>query len=162
MAEHRYETTTTWTGDQGSGTADFRAYRRHHVTVADGRPPIAGSSDPVFRGDADRWNPELLLVASLSQCHLLWYLHRCSASGVVVTGYVDRAEGRMLEGADGGGRFTEVVLRPVVTVAEADMVARAEALHEEASGLCFIANSMNFPVRHEPRVEVGQGRETQT
>jgi len=151
---HRYETETTWRGNRGSGTADYRAYDRAFDTLADGRPPVPGSSDPIFRGDASRWNPELLLVAALSQCHLLSYLHRCAVNRVVVLGYVDAAVGEMVETADGGGRFTEVVLRPVVTVESPAMVQRAEELHDEAAELCFIARSVNFPVRHEPRVVV--------
>ena len=151
---HTYETETTWTGDRGTGTSSFRGYDRRFDTLAAGRPPIAGSSDPAFRGDAERWNPELLLVAALSQCHLLWYLHRCSVSDVVVTGYRDRAAGVMAEDDDGGGHFEEVVLRPVVTVAEQAMVERTEALHGEAAALCFVAASVNFPVRHEPRTVV--------
>lgn len=137
---HSYATTTTWT--EG----------RAHETVAAGRPVLLSSSDPAFRGDASRWNPELLLVSALSQCHLLWYLHLCADAGVVVTGYVDAAEGTMVEGADGGGRFEEVVLRPAVTVAEAAIVDRALSLHERAHELCFIARSVNFHVRHEPTV----------
>ncbi len=147
---HTYETETTWTGDRGEGTASFRAYDRLFDTSAPGRPPIAGSSDPSFRGNPERWNPELLLVAALSQCHLLWFLHRCAVSDVVVTGYRDRAVGVMVEDADGGGRFAEVVLRPEVTVAGAASDERIEALHREANALCFIAASVNFPVRHEP------------
>jgi organic hydroperoxide reductase OsmC/OhrA len=154
-SEHRYEVETVWRGDRGRGTADYRAYDRAYETSAPGRPLIAGSSDPVFRGDEERWNPELLLVAALSQCHLLSYLHRCAVSGVQVTGYADSAIGTMEETPDGGGRFTEVVLRPEVTVASPGTVGRAEELHEEAAELCFIASSVNFPVRHEPRVIVG-------
>jgi organic hydroperoxide reductase OsmC/OhrA len=148
---HTYETHSIWNGDRGEGTADYRAYDRTYDTTASGRPAIAGSSDPAFRGDRERWNPELLLVAALSQCHMLSYLHRCAVAGVVVTGYEDAAEGVMVETPDGGGRFEDVVLRPVVTVAEAGMVEQAQALHEEAAALCFIAASVNFPVRHEPR-----------
>ena len=151
---HNYETTTTWTGNHGEGTAGYRAYDRAHQTETTGRPPIAASSDPAFRGDSHRWNPELLLVAALSQCHMLSYLHRCAVSGVVVTGYVDTASGSMVETANGGGHFEEVVLRPAVTVASADMLAHAHELHEEASELCFIASSVNFPVRHEPEIGV--------
>ena len=152
--EHHYEVQTTWRGDRGRGTADYRAYDRSYDTTAPDRPVIAGSSDPAFRGDKERWNPELLLVAALSQCHLLWYLHRCAVGGVTVTDYVDTAHGVMVESPDGGGHFTEVVLRPAVTVEASEMVARAEELHEEASQLCFIASSVRFPVRHEPRVVV--------
>jgi organic hydroperoxide reductase OsmC/OhrA len=151
---HSYATHTVWTGDRGEGTAGYRGYARTHDTSAPGRPAIPSSSDPAFRGDADRWNPELLLVAALSQCHMLSYLHRCAIGGVVVTGYEDTAEGVMSETEDGGGHFDEVVLRPLVTVAEAGMAERAQELHHEAAQLCFIAASVNFPVRHEPRALV--------
>ena len=153
---HRYELSSVWTGDRGRGTADYRAYDRRYDTDSPGRPTIAGSSDPAFRGDAQRWNPELLLVAALSQCHLLSYLHRCAVGGVIVTGYADTAVGTMVEDADDGGRFAEVVLRPVVTVAHASMVERATRLHHEASKRCFIASSVNFPVRHEPQIVVSE------
>ncbi|HEY2575817.1 MAG TPA: OsmC family protein [Streptosporangiaceae bacterium] len=157
---HNYHVRTTWTGNRGEGTAGYRAYDRdHEVTAgaADGAPeppPIAGSSDPAFRGDPTRWNPEQLLTASLSQCHMLWYLHLCAAAGVVVTGYSDEAQGTMLE-ATGGGRFTEVILRPRVTVTSPDMIEQAVSLHEQANQKCFIANSVIFPVRHEPVVVAG-------
>ena len=152
--EHHYTTQLRWTGNRGEGTAHYRAYDRDHVLSADGKPEIPGSSDPSFRGNPQRYNPEELLVASLSSCHMLWYLHLCAVNGVVVVDYQDLAEGVMIETADGGGRFTTVVLRPVVTVREAGMVEKAMGLHHEAHSLCFIANSMNFPVRHEPVVEI--------
>ncbi len=148
---HHYEVATTWTGNRGEGTTGYRTFDRSYDSSAVGRPTLHGSSDPAFRGDPERWNPELLLVAALSQCHLLWYLHLCAEAGVVVTGYRDKAHATMVEDA-AGGRFTEVVLRPVVTVADAGSVERARALHADASTRCFIASSVNFPVRHEPVV----------
>jgi organic hydroperoxide reductase OsmC/OhrA len=151
---HSYRVAVTWTGNDGAGTATYRAYRRDHVVSAEGRPAIDGSSDPAFRGDRGRWNPEQLLVVSLSQCHMLWYLHLCAEAGVVVVDYRDEAEGTMAENADGSGQFTSVTLRPVVAVAEAPMVERATALHHEVTSRCFIARSVNFPVRHEPAVSV--------
>lgn len=151
---HRYEVSVLWTGDRGQGATDYRAYGREHEVTADGRPPIPGSSEPAFRGDPSRWNPEQLLVASLSQCHLLWYLHLCTASGVVVVAYEDHPQGVMTETDDGGGHFTEVALAPVVTVADASMTEAALELHGRAHELCFIANSVNFPVRHMPEVRV--------
>ncbi|MDH6578449.1 OsmC family protein [Kitasatospora sp. MAP5-34] len=150
---HTYTTQVTWTGNTGSGTSGYRSYERAHEVSADGRPAIPGSSDPSFRGDPTRWNPEQLLLASLSQCHLLWYLHYCSVNGVVVTSYVDEPVGTMAETAD-GGHFTEAVLRPRIEVAEASMAERAVTLHTDAHRSCFIANSVNFPVRHEPTVTV--------
>ena len=157
---HSYDVTVVWTGNRGSGTSGYREYGRdHEVTVSGdeagdaGRPqPIAGSSDSAFRGDPGRWNPEQLFTAALAQCHMLSYLHACAAAGIVVTGYADEAHGTMTETTDGGGHFIEVVLRPRVTVASPDMVAKAAGLHREAHQKCFIASSVNFPVRHEPVV----------
>ncbi|MFB9238246.1 OsmC family protein [Plantactinospora siamensis] len=152
---HQYTATVVWTGARETGTTNYRAYGREHVVSGDGKADIAGSSDPAFRGDPARWNPEELLLASLAQCHLLAYLHLCATNGVVVTAYVDRPRGTMTETPDGGGRFTEVVLRPEVTVTDAAMTDKAAQLHERAHELCFIANSVNFPVRHEPTVRSG-------
>ena len=155
---HRYDLTMTWTGNRGTGTSGYRDYGRNHEIGAEGRPLLEGSSDPTFHGDKTRWNPELELVAALSQCHMLSYLHVCTTAGVVVTAYEDEPYGVMAETDDGGGHFTEVLLRPRVTVADAAMTARARELHEEASAKCFIASSVNFPVRHEPEVTAAGGK----
>ncbi|GAB7031417.1 OsmC family protein [Streptomyces sp. NPDC021749] len=152
--EHHYRTTVTWTGNNGTGTSNYRAYGRDHEVSAEGPPPLPGTADPAFRGTADRWNPEQLLLASLAQCHMLSYLALCALAGVVVTGYADDAAGTMAEDGRGSGHFTEVVLRPRVEVASTDDVERARALHVDAHEKCFIANSVNFPVRHEPEVTV--------
>jgi organic hydroperoxide reductase OsmC/OhrA len=149
--QHRYDVTVTWTGNQGTGTSGYRDYARDHEIAAAGKPPIAGSSDPAFRGDKARYNPEDMLVAALSSCHMLWYLHLCAGGGVVVTRYVDRAAGRMEEWADGGGHFTLVTLRPEIALAPGADLAKARAFHEEAHRKCFIAHSVNFPVACEPR-----------
>jgi len=151
--QHRYATRTDWTGNLGEGTNSYRAYSRDHVISAAGRPELQGSSDPAFRGDASRWNPEDLLVGSLSSCHMLWYLHLCAQAMITVLAYHDDAAGTMVED-DGGGRFTHAVLRPVATIAAGGDAALASALHEEAHRLCFIANSVNFPVTIEPTVLV--------
>lgn len=153
--EHRYRIRVRWTGNRGTGTSAYRAYARDHTVEADGKPPIPGSSDPAFRGDPARWNPEDLLVAALSACHQLWYLHLCAAAGVIVTAYEDAAEGTMVEEADGGGRFTDVVLRPRVTVAPGSDAELALRLHGAAHRLCFVARSVNFEVRCEAEVVVG-------
>lgn len=147
---HSYETTVTWTGNTGSGTSGYRDYERANEISAAGKPAIPGSSDPAFRGDPARWNPEELLVASVSQCHLLWFLHLCSAAGVVVTSYRDQPIGTMTETEDGGGHFNEIVLRPEVSFGAPEQAARAAGLHKQAHEMCFIANSVNFPVRCEP------------
>ncbi|GAB2673343.1 OsmC family protein [Saccharopolyspora gloriosae] len=151
---HAYTATVTWTGNTGGGTTSYRDFSRDHVVEVAGKPRVEASADPAFRGDPARLNPEDLLVASLSECHLLTYLSLCSNSGVVVLSYQDEVRGTMAESVGGGGRFTEVVLRPKVTVADESMLAKAERLHELAHRNCFIANSVNFPVRHEPQITV--------
>jgi organic hydroperoxide reductase OsmC/OhrA len=151
--EHLYQIEVKWTGNTGLGTANYKVYERsHEIAVAD-KPPIPGSSDPAFRGDKNRYNPEELLVASLSACHMLWYLHLCADAQLVVIRYSDRPVGKMIETDDGGGRFVEVILNPVVTVRDSSDSAMAEQLHEKAHHLCFIANSVNFPVRCQPLIE---------
>jgi organic hydroperoxide reductase OsmC/OhrA len=156
--EHGYELTVTWTGNTGSGTGSYRGYSRAHTIGAAGLPEILGSADRTFHGDAARWNPEQLLLAALSQCHLLSYLHVCVTEGVVVEEYVDHARGSMRSEPDGSGRFTEAVLRPHVVVSDASMLERAVLAHHRANELCFIANSVNFPVRHEPAVTAAGGQ----
>ena len=148
--DHSYTVTITWTGNTGQGTVAYRSYERAHEVTVRGKPVIPASADPAFRGDRTRYNPEEMLVASLSSCHMLWYLHLCSIEGIVVEAYQDVAEGVMTEDADGGGRFTEVVLQPEVTLAPGVDAGRARALHADAHAKCFVANSVNFPVRHEP------------
>ena len=152
--EHHYTSHLRWTGDKGIGTVDYRSYDRDHIFSAPGKPEIPGSSDPAFRGNAGRYNPEELLVCSLSSCHMLWFLHLCAVNGVVVTAYEDSAKGTMVETSDGGGHFTLVVLEPVVTVTDAGMAEKTMALHHDAHKLCYIARSVNFPVEHRPQVRI--------
>ncbi|HEY2508570.1 MAG TPA: OsmC family protein [Streptosporangiaceae bacterium] len=152
---HRYELTMEWTGNTGTGTSHYRGYSRDHVLGAPGKMVIAGSSDPAFRGDRGRWNPEELLVASLAQCHMLAYLHLCASAGVTVTAYTDAPTGTLTMDQTGdGGEVTEVTLRPSVQVTEQAMVDRALALHDDVPAVCFIARSVSFPVKHEPTVTV--------
>ncbi len=148
--QHIYNLTTKWTGNTGTGTSAYKAYERAHEIWKDGKPEILLSSDPSFRGDKTRYNPEELLIASLSSCHMLWYLHLCSEAGVVVTDYIDHATGNMKETEEGSGYFTEVTLYPEVTVLDISMINAANTLHQKAHSFCFIAKSVNFPVRHRP------------
>ncbi|PHI19584.1 peroxiredoxin [Lewinellaceae bacterium SD302] len=149
MKEHSYITDLRWTGNQGEGTLNYQVYARdHEISIQGGIHPIFGSSDPAFRGDPAKYNPEELLLASLSACHMLWYLHLCSVNGVNVVDYQDSATATMVEDETGSGRFTLATLQPKVVVSEENMVGQAQALHAEAGRKCFIANSVNFPVRH--------------
>lgn len=152
--EHHYKTTIQWTGNKGTGTNGYRNYERSHTISVENKAIIEGSSDPAFRGDKTKYNPEEMLLASLSSCHMLWYLHFCSEEGIIVTDYKDHATGIMMETANGSGQFTEVTLYPEVIVTEESMIEKAKELHHKANEFCFIANSVNFPVKHNPTVSV--------
>ncbi len=147
---HRYRSTVVWTGNTGAGTTSYRSYERAHTISAPGKSDIAGSSDKSFRGDASRWNPEDMLVASASTCHMLWYLHLCAVNGVVVLDYRDEPEGVMIEEANGSGAFSRIVLRPQIRLAADSSEQRARELHHEAHTMCFIANSVKCEIATEP------------
>lgn len=153
VASHDYRVTVQWTGDRGTGTSGYRDYGRDHLVLGAGKPTILGSSDPTFRGDRDRWNPEEMLVAALSQCHMLTYLHLAVQAGIVVLGYRDEASGEMVQDRVGdGGEFREVTLRPTVTISDPAHSDRAQELHHDVPELCFIARSVTFPVHHVPTI----------
>ncbi|HZQ53669.1 MAG TPA: OsmC family protein [Bryobacteraceae bacterium] len=154
MKTHSYETRVVWTGNSGSGTSSYRAYSRNHEISAPNKPVLAGSSDPVFRGDPNRYNPEELLVASASACHMLSYLHVCAVNHVNVISYTDTAQGIMQENEDGGGHFTEILLRPAVRISKDSDPALAARLHADAHRNCFIASSVRFPIKAEPQITV--------
>jgi organic hydroperoxide reductase OsmC/OhrA len=151
ILQHHLTVAVEWLGNRGTGTSDYKSYGRELVVSATGKPSIVGSSDRAFRGDAERWNPEELLVASLSQCHMLSYLHLAATHGIVVTEYTDSATGTFEQTGDGEGHFTLVTLRPLVTISSGDP-ATAIALHHDANDKCFIASSVNFPVRTRPEL----------
>ena len=153
--EHHYSVAVRWTGNTGTGTSGYRDYGRGYDISADGKPVIQAASDAAFRGDRTRWNPEELLVAALSSCHQLAYLHVCAVAGVVVVEYEDHAEGWMTETVDGAGQFTRVLLHPRVTIRAGGDKTKALELHHEAHAKCFIARSVNFPVEHEAEIVKG-------
>jgi len=150
LSNHRYRVSLAWTGNRGEGTSSYRSYGRDHVITAPGLPDLAGTADPTFHGDKDRWNPEQLLLTALSQCHMLSYLHLAVKHGIVVTAYTDDAEGTLRLNRDGSGEFTSATLHPRVTVADPAHNELAQKLHHDANQVCFIARSVNFPVMHEP------------
>lgn len=154
MPTHRYSVHVRWTGNLGEGTRSYRAYNRNYEITAQGKPAILGSSDPAFRGDPTRYNPEELLVAALSTCHMLWVLHLAADRGIVITTYTDDPHGVMIEHADGSGEFESVTLRPRITVTESSRGAELAQLHDRAHECCFVARSVKFPVRYVGTVEV--------
>lgn len=154
-ARHDYSATVVWTGNSGEGTKHYRAFSRDHEITCGSKPTILGSADPAFLGDSSRYNPEELLLSSLSACHMLWYLHLCANVGITVTEYTDNPTGRMVETTNGSGYFESVTLKPSIRIGAADDIELATSLHDKAHSFCFIANSVNFDVRCEPEVLAG-------
>jgi organic hydroperoxide reductase OsmC/OhrA len=154
MKEHHYHVKLSWTDENGKGTTSYTDYSRNHQVNVKGKPALQLSSDPAFRGDATKYNPEDVLVASLASCHMLWYLHLCSKSGITVVKYEDNAEGLMLQEETGGGRFDKVILHPEITILEKDKIELAHELHKESNQKCYIANSCNFPIKHQVKIVV--------
>lgn len=152
---HHYTLAVEWTGNNGIGTENYEVYSRSHTIQSDDKPIIEASSDTAFRGDQTKYNPEELFVASISSCHMLWYLHLCADNDIVVHTYKDAAEGTLVESASTAGHFASVILNPMVTVSESWMLEKAHLLHAEAHKKCFIANSCNFPISIMPVCTVG-------
>jgi organic hydroperoxide reductase OsmC/OhrA len=147
---HQYKVCVNWQGNRGTGTSKYDEYDRTHTVQADGKQLIQCSSDAPFRGDIQYYNPEDMLVASLSACHMLWYLHVCADAGIIVMEYTDHAEGTLSLIPNGISKFTEVILHPTVVVQHETMIAKAIELHHVAHQKCFIANSCNFEIKHLP------------
>lgn len=151
---HRYKLSVEWTGNRGTGTTTYAGYDRDHLIEYGNKPPIEGSADPAFRGDASKWNPEELLLASIAACHKLWYLHLCASAGISVIRYRDDAEATMIEDPNGAGRFVAAALRPHVVIGAGADPAHASRLHDQAHRFCFVANSVNFAISCMPTVVV--------
>jgi organic hydroperoxide reductase OsmC/OhrA len=153
MKQHQYQIKVEWTGAEGQGTVNYQSYSRSHtISGKEKYDKILASSDPSFLGDQTRYNPEDLFLSSISACHMLWYLHLCAINKIVVTDYIDHAEGMMEESDNRSGRFVQVTLNPLVTIVNEAYQEKAEALHAEANRMCFIANSCNFPIGHQSTI----------
>lgn len=148
--EYNYTAAVIWTGNNGEGTLNYKNYERSYTIVVNDKPQILGSSDIAFKGDGKKHNPEELLITALASCHMLWYLHLCSEENVVITAYKDDVSGIMKINRDGKGSFSKAILNPTVTVLETSMKEKAIELHQKASEYCFIANSVNFTIEHNP------------
>jgi len=153
MKSHHYQSLIKWTGNKGKGTTSYASYDRSYDIIIENKPILKGSADPAFRGNADLHNPEDLFLASISSCHMLWYLHLCAVNKITVIDYQDKATAKMEETAEGKGHFIEAILRPEVVIIEKDKIELAETLHQKANEFCFIANSCNFPIHHNPTIK---------
>ncbi len=154
VKQHNYSLNIKWTGNKGEGTTRYDAYDRNYIISGENKVEILGSADAPFRGDITKYNPEDLLLASLSSCHMLWYFHLCADAGIIVTDYIDNPTGILVQNETGSGSFSEVTLNPTVIVSESSMIDKANQLHEKANQFCFIANSVNFIVKHNPTCKV--------
>ncbi|WP_375238081.1 OsmC family protein [Aurantibacter sp.] len=153
MKKHQYNAKIHWTGNQGKGTENYKVYKRDYTISINGKSQdILGSSDPAFLGDNTRYNPEEFLVASVSSCHMLWYLHLCATNNIVVTNYTDNATGIMEETKNGSGKFTSITLQPNIIITNKNNIEKAKKLHKDANKMCFIANSLNFNIEHKASI----------
>lgn len=152
--EHFYNLSIKWTGNKDDGTTNYRTYDRSYTISGENKEELFASSDPAYRGDKTKYNPEELLVAAISGCHMLWFLHLCSVNGVIVVDYMDNPTGTLEVDETGAGQMKEVTLNPVATVTHASMTDKLEDLHNQANKLCFIARSVNFPVHHKSDFKV--------
>ena len=152
--QHNYKSAVKWTGNQGSGTSNYKEFERSYTIKVENKAVIHGSSDPEFRGDRTKHNPEELLLAAVSSCHMLWYLHLCSEAKIVVVDYLDNATAVLDETENGNGKFSSITLNPIVTVTEKSMIEHATELHKKANEFCFVSNSLNFKVEHLPVINV--------
>jgi len=152
--QHNYSLNIKWTGNKGEGTTRYDAYDRSYIISGENKVGILGSADAPFRGDITKYNPEDLLLASLSSCHMLWYFHLCADAGIIVTEYIDNPTGILVQNETGSGSFSEVTLNPTVIVSDNSMIEKANQLHEKANQFCFIANSVNFKVKHNPTCNI--------
>ena len=152
--QHNYSLNIKWTGNKGEGTTRYDAYDRSYIISGENKVEILGSADAPFRGDITKYNPEDLLLASLSSCHMLWYFHLCADAGIIVTEYIDNPTGILVQNETGSGSFSEVSLNPTDIVSDNSMIEKANQLHEKANQFCFIANSVNFKVKHNPSCKV--------
>ncbi len=151
--EHFYKAKINWTGNRGLGTSDYTAYSRNYEVSGNGKEAsIPASADTIYRGEASRYNPEELLIAAIAGCHMLWYLHLCADAGIIVVDYEDEGHGILTENADGNGKFSEVTIHPKVTISKNSNAEIAKKLHDKAHEFCFIANSMNFSVKFQPKI----------
>ena len=153
--QHHYKVAIKWTGNQGTGTSNYKQFERSYKIQIENKADIHGSSDPEFRGDRTKHNPEELLLASVSSCHMLWYLHLCSEAKIIVTDYIDNATATLEETESGSGKFTSITLQPTITLTEQSMVEEATELHKKANEFCFVSNSLNFKVDHQPTFTIG-------
>ncbi|MEM8686346.1 MAG: OsmC family protein [Pseudomonadota bacterium] len=149
MKEHDFTAQVVWTGNQGEGTKSYRSYTRNWSVTTPGKPEIHCSNDPLLGGDPSLHNPEDMLIATVSACHMLWYLHLASAAKIVVTGYVDTPVGTGQSEPDGTGRFIKAVLKPVIEVERGTDLEKADQIHYQIHNHCFIARSVNFPITYE-------------
>ncbi|WP_299223426.1 OsmC family protein [uncultured Psychroserpens sp.] len=155
MKYHNYKVSIEWTGNKGNGTSSYKSYSRAHIISVENKyESIKGSSDPSFLGDKTLYNPEELFLSSISTCHMLWYLHLCATQKIIVTEYLDNANGVMRETNSGSGKFESVMLNPKITINDERFVQKAINLHHDANKMCFIANSCNFKIEHNPQVVV--------
>ena len=148
--EHKYQLKLNWTG--GSEIDAIQNDRMYEVLI-DRKPTIYGSADKPFFGDPEKYNPEDLLLAALSACHMMSFMYVCRKLGIKVYHYEDHATGLLKINQDGTGQFEFAELKPKVKADHMPDGMIFKELNSRAAKLCFIKRSINFTVNYKGSFE---------
>jgi organic hydroperoxide reductase OsmC/OhrA len=148
---NKFNVGLTWLSQNKNFT--YNEYSREYTIHAEGKPELIGTAAPEYKGSHEHYNPEDMLIASLSACHMLSYLALAANSKIQVLSYQDQAEGSLIK--DGMSmKFNEVILKPHVVISQDSDQEKALSLHDKAHHICFIANSVNFSVLIQPQIAI--------
>lgn len=154
MHQHSFKAHLSWQKHPQAGDINLRRQLKNHTVQIEGKETLHLSAAKAFKGDSNLLNPEDLLLSSLMSCHMLSYLYVCGQHQIEVVNYEDSAEAFLEVYEDGSGKIVKVILNPIVGLKDASQAEIAMSLHGEARKLCFIANSCNFEMVHQPKVVI--------
>ncbi|MGV0957916.1 OsmC family protein [Empedobacter falsenii] len=148
---HLFKVALNWMKKDNISSSLSRIYTKSHHISIEGKPDLEVSAAKAFKGDPNLYNPEDLLLSSLTSCHMMSYLYCCMQYKIEVISYQDHSEATLQVNPDGSGKIVKVDLFPEIIISDSSQIELALSLHKKANELCFIANSCNFPVYHHAK-----------
>ncbi|MGV0996986.1 OsmC family protein [Empedobacter falsenii] len=148
---HLFKVALNWIKKESKMDSSTRIYTKSHHISIEGKPDLEVSAAKAFKGDPNLYNPEDLLLSSLTSCHMMSYLYCCAQHKIEVISYQDHSEATLQVNPDGSGKIVKVDLFPDIIISDSSQIELALSLHKKANELCFIANSCNFPVYHHAK-----------
>ncbi len=148
---HLFKVALNWIKKESKMDSSTRIYTKSHHISIEGKPDLEVSAAKAFKGDPNLYNPEDLLLSSLTSCHMMSYLYCCAQHKIEVISYQDHSEATLQVNPDGSGKIVKVDLFPEIIISDSSQTELALSLHKKANELCFIANSCNFPVYHHAK-----------